>query len=265
MSRRRGFTLIELLVVIAIIALLMSIMMPTLGRAKKLAKTILCMNNLKNWGLWFNFYTSENDHYFPEGLIATTTPEGLWYYSLRKYYKEDNPDMAMCPVATLKFGEGGRYGDPFSAWDFSVYNDPRWPPEYYGSYGINPWVYNQAPMKRPDDPPGPPAYWRHAKVQSPHEIPVLYGCTWHMLYPGPHEYDDPPGDEWETRGQGMSQVCINRHDGHINGVFMDFVPRKIGLRELWLLRWHRLWKVEEVFNDPPDWPDWLRRYKSYGY
>ena len=48
MKHRRGFTLIELLVVIAIIALLVSILMPSLQKAKQLAKDLVCSTNQKN-------------------------------------------------------------------------------------------------------------------------------------------------------------------------------------------------------------------------
>ena len=51
MANRKGFTLIELLVVIAIIAVLMSILMPALNRAKQSVKNVICMSNLHEWAL----------------------------------------------------------------------------------------------------------------------------------------------------------------------------------------------------------------------
>ncbi|MBP8911659.1 MAG: type II secretion system protein [Phycisphaerae bacterium] len=67
MAGRRGFTLIELLVVIAIIALLMSILMPSLALVKKQAQSVACMSRLKSWGLLFKLYTDDNRGYFNEG------------------------------------------------------------------------------------------------------------------------------------------------------------------------------------------------------
>lgn len=56
---RRAFTLMELLVVIAIVALLMSIMMPSLQKAKKMAQTVVCQTNLRQQGLAYAIYLQE--------------------------------------------------------------------------------------------------------------------------------------------------------------------------------------------------------------
>jgi len=63
--RKRGFTLIELLVVIAIIALLLSILMPSLKKARDLGKRVVCLAHLHSLGISWVTYADEND-----GLIA---------------------------------------------------------------------------------------------------------------------------------------------------------------------------------------------------
>jgi len=62
---RLGFTLIELLVVIAIIALLVSILVPSLKRARDVAKAAVCLVNLRGIGNAFNYYAAENQGYYP--------------------------------------------------------------------------------------------------------------------------------------------------------------------------------------------------------
>ena len=62
MCEKKGFTLIELLVVIAIIALLLSIIMPSLNKAKTYAEEVVCKNNLRQYGLATEMYCNENNY-----------------------------------------------------------------------------------------------------------------------------------------------------------------------------------------------------------
>ena len=59
--KKQGFTLIELLVVISIIAVLMSIMMPALGKAREQARTSMCRNNLRQLHLAATLWSGDND------------------------------------------------------------------------------------------------------------------------------------------------------------------------------------------------------------
>ena len=68
MRRPKAFTLVELLVVIAIIALLMAVLVPALGKARKQAQAVVCKSNLRQVGLGANFYAEEYDMYIPRGL-----------------------------------------------------------------------------------------------------------------------------------------------------------------------------------------------------
>jgi len=73
-TNRKGFTLIELLVVVSIIALLVSILLPALGKAREQAKRVYCANNLKQIATAMNMYALENrNQYPPYGRYNATT------------------------------------------------------------------------------------------------------------------------------------------------------------------------------------------------
>ncbi len=79
---RRGFTLIELLVVVAIIALLISILLPSLSQAKEQAKTVKCVSNLRQIGIAMHSYFGEHNDWFPfwkHNNTPATYSHGFYY------------------------------------------------------------------------------------------------------------------------------------------------------------------------------------------
>jgi prepilin-type N-terminal cleavage/methylation domain-containing protein/prepilin-type processing-associated H-X9-DG protein len=78
MQKSKGFTLIELLVVIAIIALLLSIIMPALKRAKEAAKRVSCLGNLEQLTLAWVMYAQENDDKVVRSQAVLDNPGAAW-------------------------------------------------------------------------------------------------------------------------------------------------------------------------------------------
>ena len=91
-ARRAGFTLIELLVVVAIIALLLSILLPSLERARAQARKIVCLTNLQSQGKAANFYASDYGDFLPRGIMGVGRREWNIYASAILPYLGYNED-----------------------------------------------------------------------------------------------------------------------------------------------------------------------------
>lgn len=115
---KKAFTLIELLVVIAIIAILAAILFPVFAQAKKSAKAIASLSNLKQVGTSYKLYVGDNDDAYPVygsdptmtgGCIPGgewVTAAGGWAYLVYPYTK--NGDIYSVPASTKPYwlGEG---------------------------------------------------------------------------------------------------------------------------------------------------------------
>lgn len=288
MRKKKGFTLIELLVVIAIIALLMSILMPALNRVRKQARTTACLANLKQWGLMFAMYCQDNDGYFFSGEVQGGRPGtvnatifgvtrayatgsgGFWRIVMAPYSKD--PKMWLCPQAVKPLPQGGI---PQGTWAYTCWETDG----NKGSYGLNGWILNIKGAKayrtegwgRADkDSLGRSRHWGAPSTQYGNEAPVFTGSWWVDSWPldvdQPPPVENGPADQPGTNE--MNRVCVDRHDGFVNSLFADWTARRVGLKELWTLKWHRTYNQNNFWTkagnvDPSAWPQWMRLYKDY--
>ena len=255
MYKRRGFTLVELLVVIAIIALLMSILMPALTKVKLQARSVVCMSNLSEWGKIFNMYTNENDGYFMHGWYGrpgcSDCQRESWPYSLRQYQDiRDKRGLQYCPMAAWKDlnkkNPTDMQGSTLYPWGgpdcFSFLGGERGD---CSSYGTNSYIYNK--WERDDDPTANDNHWKRSDVKGTGNIPVLTGATFITAAPwyqqGPPEYEGATHWSGALNAGGMGEVCIDRHYGGTNVLFMDWSVRRVRLKALWTLKWSRTFDI----------------------
>jgi len=250
LRERSGFTLIELLVVIAIIALLMAILLPALHRARDQARAVICLHNLKQWGLATSQYATESEgilwrESYPQGGQIQTTA-GDWMAMLQPYYQNID-EIRLCPSAmkpSIDYQSTEMRGDIEHSWgrphvasDASS-RDFISKGAYWGSYGMNRWVTD--PLDADS------RYWKYAFEKNTADIPVFVDCIhWHLR---PQDTDRIPTaprvifSDFPENGQGGTQIWrtfLERHNYATQGVFLDGSARRIPLWKLWSLRWHR--------------------------
>jgi prepilin-type N-terminal cleavage/methylation domain-containing protein/prepilin-type processing-associated H-X9-DG protein len=107
MKKRTGFTLIELLVVIAIIAVLISLLMPSLSSAKRKAVDVQCKNNFRQWGIGFTLYMNDFNGMFP-------LPHPWFYRSNHVYGTADFKRAWYCVVAPYMGRQKDEYNPSYT-------------------------------------------------------------------------------------------------------------------------------------------------------
>ncbi|MFP3937377.1 MAG: type II secretion system protein [Phycisphaerae bacterium] len=208
-----GFTLIELLVVIAIIALLMSILMPALGRARQMARGVKCLTNLHNLGVAMAQYHSDNRDYF----WACADEE------FQVYFWGENAD----PVDTDASAFMGHVGDPQNLlcpempWGTYVpegaVNEPT------TTYGYNAWSLDPAFWYRTGENGEVLPRKRSTQVPRPSELFVLADSAVYNTWTAGGVLQntcslDPPQLPWGANDYPTTHF---RHDGRAHALCAD--------------------------------------------
>jgi prepilin-type N-terminal cleavage/methylation domain-containing protein len=123
-QRRKGFTLVELLVVIGIIAVLISLLLPALGRGREQSRWVACLSNMRQLGAAFTMYVNNNQGHFPRPGVARKPEDWIFW----------EPDRNLSDSAVAPY-----LAQPTKPEFFRCPSDD-WtgrPNEYYYSYSVN--------------------------------------------------------------------------------------------------------------------------------
>ncbi len=265
MKSRRTFTRKDIVIIFGCIVFLLMNICAIGSGGRRRAKDIICLSNLHQWGKMFELFTNNNDGYFMEGF----TSNNRWIRALGAYHKYDT-NFSCCPEATkpwidLYGNSAGSTGGAFTAWGYMM--QAVWMKPMKGSYGINSWVNNPDPGR---EPIGKPAeyHWRTPNVKEAANVPLFFDCLRYNALPL-HTDAAPEFDGMMLLvSEHMKRVCLNRHNGTVNHLFMDWSARKIGLKQSWTLKWHRQFNTNGSWTkaggvQPSDWPVWMRNFSDY--
>ncbi|UCC97049.1 MAG: hypothetical protein JSW66_14530 [Phycisphaerales bacterium] len=237
------------------------------GGARQRAKEMVCLSNLRQWGSVFAMDTEANNGNFYSGL----GPRGYWWALDLDEDKQDWKDMKIwfCPRAMRPlFDENGNRSSEaavFSAWGIYRPYDVG-PNGISGSYGINGYVLCISGDMYESAVPAS-AGWRTPYVAEASNVPIFVDALRLDLWP--LEIDSPAANEFEFwSSTNMARCCIDRHNGAVNVLFADWSSRKVGLKELWTLKWHRTFNTGGPWTQaggvrPSDWPQWMRNFRNY--
>lgn len=288
-GKHSAFTLIELLVVIVVITVLVGILLPFLARIRKQARTVVCQANLRQWAVLFDAYMASytEGKLPPYEYVSLATPR-FWM----SYLNPGGPEMKRlrcCPEAKTPANPDFRSLNPkaavgatFRAWGKMKPWISRIEQEdavYVGSYGINSWVSTISDLDKPtvgmrmvEGGKVRKAFWGNLGSRYAEQIPLFLDSGWWCAWP--KSIDTPPPEE-DLRHpfpcgceDSIRRFCMNRHSGYVNAVFLNGTSRRVGLKELWTLKWSPHFRTNDVWTraggvQPDAWPVWMRRFKEY--
>ncbi len=231
--RPRGFTLIELLVVISIMSMLMSIVLPSLNRAREAGKRVVCLSNLRQLTLAWNFYATD----YEDRLCS---PDTYWNdISVSRYWVADGPGLPSNNVGGTETAIRNGVLWTYTERTLALYRCKSDSSTLFRSYSI---ANTMGGHKRDGIRP----YYTLSEVSRPSEKMVFVdaGTRWKWISDGFWPIDaDGENLKWRLRND---HNVTARHSGGCNMSFAD------GHCEYWKWRDRRTEKLAYWEIDPGD-------------
>jgi prepilin-type processing-associated H-X9-DG protein len=247
----RGFTITELLVVVGMIAVLVSLLMPAITRARAAANAATCLSNLRQMSTAWNLYCNESKGRLPEYLFATpTTPDIAWqayWPGILDRYRVRG-DTILCPAANnvVPFNQNKGYGNAVYAWTGkynSVGSTMRLNSTIWrdSSYGYNRYLTVA-------DGFGTGKITKLSLVKPASNVPLFFDSIYLDARPPNGTEAVPAASPPNLRGDSLPgnapehwRFLVARHGRGINVALADGSARWVPLEETYLLNWKQDW------------------------
>ena len=132
------------------------------------------------------------------------------------------------------------------------------------------------PTQRGDYDPQPPLNWGTVDaVTTADNVPLFAECamiggfSYHTVRPVPQEPQAPDYMIGFIGSFHINRFAMDRHgNGELNSLFFDGSARRVGIKELWKLKWHPQFDVNGPYTKaggmtPGDWPEWMQDFQDY--
>ena len=263
-TARRGFTLTELLVVIGLIAVLISLLLPVVGRVRASANAAACLANLRQMNNAWAMYLAEVRGRFPDYVNATPMKpdvayHGYWLGLLEKYRVQG--DALLCPTASepIPYNQVGSKGagNVNYAWNGKFMNTSSVAHLNSTTYRVGSYGYNRRLSAR-----GFAGYGldgraiRINQLKNLTEVPVFFDSTTIDVEPANGDLGIPVQSPNDLHGEmpigalDHWAFLIARHGRAINIGFADGSARRVPLEEIYMLQWTSAWKKYPLHLPP---------------
>jgi prepilin-type N-terminal cleavage/methylation domain-containing protein/prepilin-type processing-associated H-X9-DG protein len=251
---QRGFTLVELMVVVGLVSMLVSLMLPVLGKMRAAAQATVCTSNLRVMGqAWAMYHTESRGKLMTYVWHTPAAPDSAWsgyWTGIVENRGGVRGNALLCPTASEISSNGATrgYGNATTAWTGRFqstatgicFNSSTYRNSSYG-YNRNLTADNWFRPQRP--------VTSLTSIKNLPDVPMFFDCAFADVRPenelngGPVQ--PPPDLQGKTLRPGQPahwNVLLARHGRGVNVCMADGHVKWVQLEQIYQMTWHHGWR-----------------------